>query len=169
MHPLQERKPATSVCVPGSTLSAPGSGHRLRLGHSQAGEGTDDTGPLFLTLGCAGHMGTCALGLPPALHLSLHLREAASVPVEPMSWGCSLERSDLASSHFQTSPCASTLTSLHDTGVTDDQDGDSQARQGGSRPRLAPSVWPRARLDARQVRICTARLQGDQRTSTRKS
>ena len=54
---------------------------------------------------------------------SLYLREVASVAVEPMSWGCSLERSDLASSHFQASPVPPSLTSLHDTGVvTNDQD-----------------------------------------------
>lgn len=80
--------------------SAPGRGHRLRLGHSRAGEGTDDTGPLFLTPGCARHMGMRAPGLLPTPP-SPRGRISA---VKPTSWGCSLERSDLASSHFRGVP-----------------------------------------------------------------
>ena len=112
------------VCVPRLTLSVPGRGHRLRLGHSQAGEGTDDSGPLFLTLGCARHTG-CALcsSHPPSSSLSISKRQHQCLWSPPVSRGCSLERSDLASSHFWTSPVPPPLASLHDTGVvTNDQD-----------------------------------------------
>ena len=51
------------MCVYQDPHFCPWTWPQAELGHSRTGEGTDDTGPLFLTLGCTRHRGTRAPGL----------------------------------------------------------------------------------------------------------
>lgn len=131
--------------------SVPGRGHRLSLG--TAGRERGQTTQAL----CSSLWGAPATGgrvlrasyTPTPLSPSPRGRISA---VEPTSWGCSLERSDLASSHFwgvppPRHPCPTLQWSqMTDPGLK----FPDQTRR------------PRARLAARWVRVCTARLQGDQ-------